>query len=1618
MLTPEEARRRLDSLRDPRWREAAMDRAAKLPDAQRAVAEAILQAPPENYAFIGHGAYERFRDRKFAAGRELDALSDERRAAVMDALHPGLGPAFTQWWAAARARPYQRGWSRKAFRTTARFPGLTVEERALDLTWLADLTGPYDADPAWLAIWGGHLLARGRGNPSTPATVGGLLASAIDLGGQAGDDTFGALLEIAGGEHPAGMMGRHVIHALLGASRRDGWEFTGRLLLAAQRQEGLRQVILEAADEGNPDAFASILGVVLENKLLRFAAAVRAAGVWLGFDASVADLPRVEDRVRKLTAFLASETERRLAAGGDDPWDAYLALCAGGMRDVMATLDDMRRLAAAASPELRAAALRYAHAIWMMPGEHVLSAALDDADIRVAGLAASLLTRSGLQLPGSFEALARLVERLPARPGEVPVRDPEGTSLGVEQTAFQLDRAATADRLVEALGERPVGDLLPWLPVMSARGRSAAASSIAGEPALTPELRAALISLLADRSSHVRSVALKAVEKLTITPSEAPEVEALLTRAAADIRRGALTLLAAQPALEAKVSAERLAASKDKRQRDAAAELLRETGGAAAEEIEDLRVTLPGPRTEPLTPRPAAPGRRFADEAARRIIEGLDEIAREHRNVPVTITSWQGSQEVLFGDARLFPAPFTGVRPGRGAAGNGAAPDMMLGEVFRGWWADRPGALRGGDDGLDALHALVLTCLTPASQRDPRYLGGFWDDAMIGLAAAPPDTVRHPLIVFHIAQWLLADHASGAVIDECLDAFEASLAVIPDEKRTPPPVPDGWQGHEASHHGHLPNGDWRNFLHANPWLNVLGVMFRGRPELFTPAQLMRWHRLMRWVERPHPDALRLLVEDNLLAAAHRAGVATDGDIVKAFLTPGNQLFGQLTKHWRGQAEAEHPRLVPLADMVRDRLVEVELRRGDLPTPTSRNVRDIGSVAGAETTVALLARLGDAPLTRGWNAGWRATAESRDAVFSHLIRVSFPGPGETGATLAGAAARAGVSGARLVDLALYAPQWAPAVEEALGWPGLADGVLWLHAHTKDRQWTVDHELRESWAAMIAERTPLSGGDLLEGAVDVEWFRRSHGRLGEARWSVLYKAAKNAAGGSGHRRAQLFAEAMLARASEPALTERIRGKRDQDAVRALGLAPLPDDPGERQAATARRYALLREFERGGKAFGSQRRASEATAVRIGIENLARTAGYADPRRFIWAAEAAEAGDLALGPVTAEAGGVAVTLSVTGEGTPELSVRRGDRPLRSVPAAARKDAAVAALTARKGALAKQVTRVREALQEAMTAQETFTAADFAALARHPVVAPMLGRLVWVAADGVTLMREAAGDLAAKAADGPLRIAHPGDMVTDGTWAAWQERVFKRELRQPFKQVFRELYVLTAAERESGPASRRYDGHQVQPRQAMALFGGRGWVTSPESGEASRAFHRHGYVARVSFEGGLFTPAEADLPSIEGVCFTRPGEWLAQPLDAVPPVVFSETMRDVDLVVSVAHAGGVDPEATASTVEMRAALVRESARLMRLDNVGFAGSHVLIDGKLGEYSLHLGSGTVHRRPGGALCIIAVGSQHRGRLFLPFADDDPKTAEVVSKVLLLARDHEIKDPTILEQLG
>ena len=242
-------------------------------------------------------------------------------------------------------------------------------------------------------------------------------------------------------------------------------------------------------------------------------------------------------------------------------------------------------------------------------------------------------------------------------------------------------------------------------------------------------------------------------------------------------------------------------------------------------------------------------------------------------------------------------------------------------------------------------------------------------------------------------------------------------------------------------------------------------------------------------------------------------------------------------------------------------------------------------------------------------------------------------------------------------------------------------------------------------------------------------------------------------------------------------------------------------------------------------------------------------------------------------------------------------------------------------------------------------------------------------------------------------------------------------KKIQQPFKQIFRELYLPTQDELKEKSVSRRYAGNQVQPKQTAALLRSRGWKADYEEG-LQKVFHKEGFVAKIFAMADWFSPAEVEAPTLEIIEFHDLKTFKNIDFTLINERIFSEIMRDIDLVVSVAHVGGVDPEASHSSIKMRSVLLTETLRLFKINNVTISGSHAKIKGTLGEYSVHIGSAVVHKIASGYLSILPVQSQHRGRLFLPFVDDDPKSAEVISKVLLLARDKDIQDPTILRQLN
>jgi hypothetical protein len=228
--------------------------------------------------------------------------------------------------------------------------------------------------------------------------------------------------------------------------------------------------------------------------------------------------------------------------------------------------------------------------------------------------------------------------------------------------------------------------------------------------------------------------------------------------------------------------------------------------------------------------------------------------------------------------------------------------------------------------------------------------------------------------------------------------------------------------------------------------------------------------------------------------------------------------------------------------------------------------------------------------------------------------------------------------------------------------------------------------------------------------------------------------------------------------------------------------------------------------------------------------------------------------------------------------------------------------------------------------------------------------------------------------------------------------------------------IALLSMAIHQLGEKAVSYAGHQVQPRKTVALLKGQSWTVDYEEG-LQKVHHKQNIIARMFSMADWFSPADVEAPTLETVEFFNRKDNKRLAFEQVDKRVFSETMRDIDLVVSIAHVGEVDPEASQSSIELRSVIVNETCRLFKLKNVTLSMNHAKIKGELGEYSVHLGSGICHKVASATLSIIPVHSQHRGRMFLPFIDDDPKTAEILSKVLLLAKDKEIQDPTILTQL-
>jgi hypothetical protein len=1652
MLNPEIAQARLKEYQITDWQATRLAKLVKLPAKLRSIGCGIFGHDDKGKPIRSENPAYAIED----SIKSLGTLEPEDRLKIFTIIFPQFASTVEATWQSFPNWTYQMGYNRRSFRAPT--ADAYVQKRNWWFQCLLDVVKGYDVDLPWLASWCPYLGYNGD-------ILGYLFAAAIDVGDAVGQEVFDMLIASAKGEHEIGAMGRHVVRSLLLANRPEGWEFVEKLLVAAQRQEGLRQTILECVDEAHPIAYQRMLKLILDENLIRFAATLRAVDVWFGFDLDVLQEKQARAIIAQVLEFLTEPTQQQAALASDDAQTVYLALWSIAFTDAIQAIESAKILLQHPEASHRLVAIHCLKQLDLHPARLVILSAIEDPADRVAALVIKAISYPTPEFvsaaPDTFDRLVAIFPRWAVKSKQLPPLVWEWMKLTVSQETI-------VHTLYRWLGDRSPKLMIPYLSAAESYQRATIATDLAKIQPWDEEIRNTLFDLTGDASSYVRKQVLEILKKCQIAKSEAAHLIGLLTRKSSDLRQGILGLLLKQSDEDTIDSARILLAAKDKLQRQAGLELVAELvkENRLVTECQSIAQTYQTTRgdkittaetqllerifareSQPATLRDALGLVNLADlyvpepvtctnpvelntAAAKSTLLAIDELIHKHSQTPIQIVYRNGEiEEELLGNAQWrFPWFQNDLSPAENLA------QLPLADIWENWYQ---GNRSKDEDGLELIRAIAPRYYASIDRSgklaekgyldystSPYYeLRTAFDRSFEGIKLE----LRYPDLVTRIIYWLLYLHPNPQQIEFPLNFLAHVLATLVYPLELEKSIAIGLS--ESSQH--IDTWDLENFIagvksFAQPKGEVSDQHFRRWWQMINWIDGSVWHRLIRYGRA---------VNLTDVAIAHRLGFASSADFIYYLLgnrfepetqenaTPIQHVrrdFSDLKNLTRRKLSDLAPEMniaIEAANLCRERILEIECQRGDLPTAATNAALALRSIEGIPTIVKLLQGLDNATFVRGYSYG----NQSKAAVMSHLMRISFPASSDTPVEFARQVRAAKISEEKLIQFAFFAPQWVNYIQQAIDLPGFAEGVWWIHAHTKDNNWSVEQDVREIWVAQIAERTPLSAASLVDGAVDVEWFGRVYATLGAERWQQLDKAAQYASSGGGHQRAKQFASAMLGQIDRKELLDRIVKKRHQDSVRALGLCPL-DTGKNREPDILSRYQTFQEFLRTSKKFGSQRRASEKLAVEIGMENLARTAGFADPQRLQWAMEAAAIADLVDRAQVVSIEDTTVSLSITTTGTPAITITKAGKTLKAIPAKLKKNPDIEALVDRKQSIVKQASRMRLSLEQAMERGDAFTKQELHQLAQHPVLAPMLRQLVLIATAGneIGYLEPNGTELVSpngkvKITADKFRIAHPHDLLVTRSWHLWQQECFTTARQQPFKQVFRELYVATTAE-QTKTGSKRYEGHQVNPRQAIALFGQRGWISCPDEG-LRRTFHQEGLIALVSFANGYYTPLEVEGLTIDRLNFYKRDEWKPLPLADIPPRIFSEVMRDLDLVVSVAHIGGVDPEASASTVEMRSSILRETCRLMKLNNVQIQGSHALINGEIGTYSVHLGSAIVHRQPGGSLCILPVSSQHRGRLFLPFVDDDPKTAEIMSKVLLLAKDTEIQDPTILEQI-
>ena len=311
-----------------------------------------------------------------------------------------------------------------------------------------------------------------------------------------------------------------------------------------------------------------------------------------------------------------------------------------------------------------------------------------------------------------------------------------------------------------------------------------------------------------------------------------------------------------------------------------------------------------------------------------------------------------------------------------------------------------------------------------------------------------------------------------------------------------------------------------------------------------------------------------------------------------------------------------------------------------------------------------------------------------------------------------------------------------------------------------------------------------------------------------------------------------------------------------------------------------------------------------------------------------------------------------------------------------------------------------------------------------------------------------------------GIIQLWHPLDSLPSES-TDWRRALEKQSIRQPFRQAWRETYVLTGAEKETAIYSNRFAGHVVRQHQVMALGTANGWQSTHRTVfDTPDDQPTHIRIPEFELQAEFWTNSLShDAPSTpEGSHLylstdrlkfhqldpkVRFGKGNEKKLQDVPQRIFSEIMRHCDLFTSVAsisldpawedrgheaehpnqwrdHADAYWTRSHSAPLNVTAETRREMLsiivpRMANASSLEVLERHLRVTGKRHVYLIHLGSGAVLiEKTRKHVCIVPAGSEKS--ILLPY-EGDRTLSTIVSKALLLIEDDKIEDSVILAQI-